>query len=125
MNRLFIVICLLVFSASSRAQPYIDWQTVFGETALDEQAETIVQLPDGGFVAAGYSGSLFDYDYMILRLNADHEVVWEKLLGGSSVDEAFDIALAPDGGFIVTGYSQSLDGDVGQNNGGIDTWVVK
>lgn len=125
MNRLFIVICLLVFSASSRAQPYIDWQTVFGETALDEQAEAIAQLPDGGYIAAGYSGSLFDYDYMILRLNADHEVVWEKLLGGSSVDEAFDIAIAPDGGFIVTGYSQSLDGDVGQNNGGIDTWVVK
>ncbi|OWY20626.1 hypothetical protein C7N43_00040 [Sphingobacteriales bacterium UPWRP_1] len=125
MNRLLTFVCLVALSAMAKAQPYIDWQTVYGETALDEQAEAIVELPDGGYVVAGYSGGLFDYDYMILRLNADHEVVWQQLLGGSSVDEAFDLALAPGGGFIVTGYSQSLDGDVGQNNGGIDTWVVK
>ncbi|HEY4147981.1 MAG TPA: hypothetical protein VGM41_03590, partial [Chitinophagaceae bacterium] len=55
-------------------------------------------------------------------------IKWQKCLGGSRDDKAYDIALTPDGGFIVAGSSKSIDGNITGHHGGIDTadaWLVK
>ncbi|HRI26664.1 MAG TPA: hypothetical protein PK239_14640 [Chitinophagales bacterium] len=116
---------LMGFTCTMQAQPVITWQTTYGNFATDEQAESLIQMPDGGFAVAGYTGSPFNYDYHIVRFNANREILWQTITGGTDIEKAYDLAATPDGGIVAVGYSQSADGDVGINFGGIDCWVVK
>jgi hypothetical protein len=52
-------------------------------------------------------------------------IQWQKSLGGSNNDVANSIQPTADGGYIVAGYSLSNDGDVSNNHGNEDFWVVK
>ena len=55
-------------------------------------------------------------------------IKWQKCLGGTRDDIAYDVALTPDGGFIIVGSSNSINGDVTGHHGAVDTadgWVVK
>jgi len=52
-------------------------------------------------------------------------IEWQKSLGGSSDDYAESIQQTTDGGFIVAGYSSSNNGDVSENHGIYDYWIVK
>lgn len=56
---------------------------------------------------------------------AQPDIAWEKSLGGLDYDGARSVQLTADGGYIVAGFSRSLSGDVTENNGGQDIWVVK
>jgi hypothetical protein len=62
---------------------------------------------------------------MIVKLSSSGSVEWFKLLGGSDTDRANSIKQTPDGGYIVAGSSYSNDGDVTNNHGNADYWVVK
>jgi hypothetical protein len=50
---------------------------------------------------------------------------WQKSLGGSGDDDARSIQQTTDGGYIIAGYSNSDDGDVLENHGDYDCWIVK
>jgi hypothetical protein len=52
-------------------------------------------------------------------------IEWQKSLGGTGYDHATSIQQTTDGGYIVAGHSESTDGDVTNNYGGVDYWVVK
>ncbi|UCH15292.1 MAG: hypothetical protein JSV22_04830, partial [Bacteroidales bacterium] len=52
-------------------------------------------------------------------------IEWQKSLGGSCGDEAHSIKQTSDGGYIVAGLSCSNNGDVSENNGNYDYWIVK
>ena len=60
-----------------------------------------------------------------LTLTAQPTIEWEKNYGGRSYERAGAITSTSDGGFIMVGTSPSSDGDVGDNNGVADIWVVK
>ena len=57
--------------------------------------------------------------------SAQHIIQWQKCLGGTDTDDAFTIQQTNDGGYIVAGYSDSNDGDVSDNRGVEDYWVIK
>ena len=57
--------------------------------------------------------------------SAQPTIQWQKCLGGSGNDRAFDIQKTIDGGYILAGSSDSNDDDVSINHGDIDYWVVK
>jgi gliding motility-associated-like protein len=50
---------------------------------------------------------------------------WERSFGGSCDDGAYDVQKTPDGGFIVVGYASSSDGNLTENKGLEDFWVLK
>ncbi len=52
-------------------------------------------------------------------------IEWQKSLGGSDYDGAYSVQQTADDGFIVAGFSYSDDGDVSENNGYMDYWLVK
>jgi len=58
-------------------------------------------------------------------LNAQTVLEWEKNFGGSEDDRAYSIQQTTDGGYIIAGESKSNDGDVGENKGQEDYWIVK
>ncbi len=52
-------------------------------------------------------------------------IEWQKCFGGSQVEAPEKIIQTYEGGYIMTGFTTSFDGDVSNNNGGSDIWVIK
>ena len=58
--------------------------------------------------------------------NAQTSVIeWQKSFGGSANDFAKSIQVTSDGGYILAGESSSNNGNITENHGGVDYWVVK
>ncbi len=110
----------------------IQWQKTLGGSNYD-YARAIQITADGGYIVAGASGSTDgdvtgnhgDYDYWIVKLDTLGNIQWQKSLGGSNNDHAQSIQTTSDGGYVVTGYSSSNDGEVIENHGSNEYWVVK
>jgi len=110
----------------------LEWERSYGGSG-DERANSIAITPDGGYVVAGVSessdgdvsSSKGDNDYWIVKLDALGDLEWERSYGGSGNDMAYSIVLAPEGGYVVTGGTGSFDGDVSNNKGNTDYWILK
>jgi hypothetical protein len=63
-------------------------------------------------------------DIVILE-SGSVELEWQKALGGSNSDYAYDIAQTSEGSYIVVGETSSNDGNVSGNHGSADAWAVK
>lgn len=112
-----------------------EWQNTIGGTDLDN-VNTIEQTFDSGFILCGQSRSgisvdkteanFGDADYWILKLDTIGNIVWQKTLGGTGADEAFDIKQTSDGGYIVGGTSNS-DISATKTSASIneDVWILK
>jgi len=96
------------------------WAITYGEAWTDE-ARSIQQTMDGGYIVAGYTNSFGAgyYDFWILKLNSAGNIEWQKTYGGSDYDKAYSIQQTNDGGYIVLGNTESF-GARGQ-----DIWVLK
>ena len=115
---------------------HIVWQRSIGGTN-DEELWAIMQTPDGGYIAAGYTGSKdgdvtrnsYDsthYDYWLVRLDTAGNIIWQKCYGGSDEDQAYDIVGTSDGGYVLAGYTFSPnDGMVSGNHGFKDCWLIR
>ena len=107
----------------------IEWQKTLGGTNSD-RATSIQQTSNGGYIVAGWTGSsdgdvtgyLGDEDYWIVKLDSTGVIVWQKSLGGNSIDEANSIIQTNDGGFVVAGWTGS---NVTGHPGSFDCWIVK
>lgn len=109
----------------------IEWQKCLGGNGAD-RASRVLQTTDGGYIVAGYSkstdipenhGSSYD-DIYLAKLDRSGAVTWQKCLGGTLVDQAYDIRETADGGYIVAGLTtSSWTGYHG--NGNYDFLVVK
>ena len=105
----------------------MQWQQSFG-ALHDDQAYSIQQTTDGGYIVAGVSFITADDDegnYWILKLDSFGVLQWQKTFGGTADDGAYSIQQTADGGYIVAGGSNSTDGDVTTNSGSLDFWIVK
>jgi hypothetical protein len=118
----------------------LQWQKCLGGTS-DDEAHSIRQTHDGGYLVAGVIGSNDGNvtnmhggytDVWLAKLDASGNLLWEKALGGSLEDGGdipwvggASITLTNDGGFIIVTSSKSNDGDVSGNHGDFDCWVIK
>ena len=109
------------------------WVKTFGGTNEDDAID-IVEADDGGYVVLGFTNSTDgditgkinpDQDYWLLKLNPDGDKIWDKTYGGSQNDQATGLSKTNDGGYIISGYTSSFDGDVSENAGFQDYWIVK
>ncbi|MEX0360827.1 MAG: hypothetical protein AB3N10_07550, partial [Allomuricauda sp.] len=114
------------------AQGNLEWRRYFGGTNND-RSYGVVQADDGGFVLAGASESDdFDitdpkgsYDFWVLKVSNQGELLWQQSFGGTGIDKAYGIAKTLDGGYVVTGNTFSTDTDISRNNGESDVWLIK
>lgn len=108
------------------------WQKTFGGT-LAEEAFSLVQTNSGGFIVGGIASSSDgdvsinkgEWDYWLINIDSDGNLLWEKSFGGTSFDSLRNITKTSNGGYIVMGYTLSTDGDITLNNGEGDIWIVK
>lgn len=109
------------------------WIKTFGGTG-DEDAISVVQSNDGGYMVLASTKSVdgdvtgkstTDLDYWLLKLDENGEKLWDRTYGGSQQDKASSISKTSDGGYIISGFTASIDGDVTENAGFHDYWIVK
>ncbi len=57
----------------------------------------------------------------------DPSIIWQKTIGGNTMDVVYSLQQTSDGGYILGGYSNSnASGEKSENSrGGIDAWIVK
>jgi hypothetical protein len=87
----------------------VQWTKTIGGSDWDE-AFSIIQSSDGGYVVAGRTrsfGAGWD-DIYVVKLDSSGNVLWTKTIGGSSFDGAFSIIQSSDGGYVVAGYTTSF-----------------
>ena len=53
------------------------------------------------------------------------EIIWEHGYGGNHDDRGYEVLQSLDGGFLMVGQEQSIDGDIIDNHGLDDIYVVK
>jgi hypothetical protein len=110
----------------------IDWQYSYGGSGLDS-GQDVKETSNGDYIVAGYSnsndgditGNHGDTDYWVIKLSSTGALIWQKTVGGSDSEAAFEVQETPDGGFVVGGYSESTDWDVFGNHGYFDFWLIK
>jgi hypothetical protein len=120
----------------------IEWQRCYGSSGED-LARSIKQTADGGYVLAGVAGAndgdvsgghnnigQYFEDAWILKLDGSGNVQWQRCLGGTNYDRAYEVIETSDGGYMMVGSTYSVDGDVIGFHGQAqserpDIWVVK
>jgi len=64
-----------------------------------------------GYWIAGYSNSFSsdaNFDFYLIHLNEDFEVVWERTYGSDDWERLYDATLLPDGGILLVGETEGL-----------------
>ena len=110
----------------------VEWRGYFGGTNND-RAHAVVQSKDNGFVMAGFSESDdFDisntqgsYDFWMVKVDKNGNMIWERSFGGSGIEIAHDIAKTNDNAYVVVGNTFSADGAISVNKGASDIWLIK
>jgi hypothetical protein len=96
------------------------WTKYFAGNNVDV-LRSLKQLPDSGYIIAGYSnsGGHGGYDGWVLRTDENGDTLWTKYIGTSDWDFFYDVAPTYDGGFILSG------GTYGAGAGDEDMYFVK
>ncbi len=111
---------------------------VFG-SSINDNIFSLIQTRDGGFFTAARAGTNDGvvngnphgwYDVWLLKLDAELNIEWQKLLGGSKSDSGGKGILELDNGYIINGKTESSNGDVHGNDfpdvpNQDDIWVVR
>jgi len=141
----YFIFCFFIFEVSFSQAPSVDWMKDYGGTN-NEYFRSVIQTQDGGYLIGGYSGSDasgiktesrkgFNFDYWVLKLDANGVIEWQKDLGGGGTWAFTDLSgeiftsltQANDGSYYVCGYSDSpILGDKTEGcYGSDDYWIVK
>jgi Secretion system C-terminal sorting domain len=129
------VVCLVSFWCvflQLHGQPDILWQRSLGGSAGDF-AKSIFQTNDGSFFLTARTISINGdvsnnhgvYDFWVVKIAPDGNLLWEKTLGGSNDENPFHTILPTDEGLVMAGYTRSNDGHVSGHHGGADLWIIK
>lgn len=115
-------------------RPPLLWQKCYGGSA-DEMVTDVVFTNDGMVVACnaksndgditGHHGSTAFNDGWVFKIANDTVIQWQISIGGTAEDNINKIISTNDGGFLCIGTTSSVDGDISNNHGGNDVWIVK
>ena len=108
------------------------WERMYSGSD-DEEATSIQQTNDGGYIIGGYSvsndGDIEENkggrDAIIIKTDQTGNILWKKVIGGSKSEGINEIKQTNDGGYIAAGGSNSNDIDIENNNGAFDFWVLR
>jgi len=115
----------------------IEWQKTYGGSQGD-QATSIIQTPDSGYVVAGSTSSddgdvkgfHGQSDCWVFAINPTGQMITQKTFGGSWTDANIGAGImqTKDNGFLVATVASSYDGDVIGHHGDStksDIWLIK
>lgn len=123
----------IFFSDSNTNTPKTEIIKTFGGSKNDV-FQSVVNTFDEGYAILGYTQSNDaeivtktddSFDFLLIKYNADNSLAWSKTFGGSDDDRGADLIATNDGGFALLGFSKSSNGDLINNAGAQDFWMIK
>lgn len=108
------------------------WEKSLGGDGNDE-ALKIITAREGKILVAGNTTSKKGFvpsnkgkkDFLVGKVDQRGKRLWFGNYGGSKLDSLRSFQETRDGGLILAGTTESGDGDIDDNRGGKDIWVVK
>ncbi|MFT3726186.1 MAG: hypothetical protein QM773_21685 [Hyphomonadaceae bacterium] len=100
------------------------WDRTF-PTENGDGINVLAPTADGGVIGAGYlidgpKVGRHNWDGLLIKLDANGDVVWRRTFGGGRRDELKGVAILPDGSLIVAGYTGSQSGAADWN-----PWIMR
>lgn len=110
----------------------IQWQRPCGGSDED-YGFSVLELANGNIVAFGEAGSEDGdvtgqngaSDYWMVELSSAGAIAGNEAYGGSITDRGASIALLSESAFLYSGAASSSDGDVPENSGSFDGWLIR
>ncbi len=86
------------------------WSEVYDE-AFREQAYDVIQASDGTFVIVGEieESPGNDRDVFVLKISANGQLIWSKIIDGGQDDMGLSITPGVEGGYLIAGESRNSD----------------
>lgn len=108
------------------------WEKSFGGSSFDV-ARSISKTQNGSFIISGSSRSIDgnltgnngQNDAWVIKIDNNGNLKWQKSIGGSNIDFAYDAVEINNKDIIVVGDSSSSNLDVSNNNGFSDLLIFK
>lgn len=93
------------------------WEKKYGSKRIKDMGYSVRATIDEGYVVAGATGtnSAGSFDFWLLKLNQQGDLVWDRTYGGKYYDAAFAVQQALDEGYYVTGTTDSYGGGLRKN----------
>ncbi|MEM6842462.1 MAG: hypothetical protein AAF632_09580 [Bacteroidota bacterium] len=124
------------------AQGNVQWDKIYGGGGGGSGLTDLLMTSDQHLIIVGYSDGEVGYekseaskanhkfgsdDYWILKTDLLGNIIWDKTIGGSEGDYAWDAVLNSQGDLMILGNSRSPSGfdKTDFNRGGPDYWLVK
>jgi len=109
-----------IFLVKTDANGNVQWAKTYGGSGWD-QPYSVQQTSDGGYILTGETTSFGagDRDFFLIKTDANGNVQWAKIYGGTNWDQAFSVQQTSDGGYIVAGGTWSFGA------GGYDFLLIK
>ncbi|MGB1004597.1 MAG: hypothetical protein ACPGVC_10215, partial [Salibacteraceae bacterium] len=87
----------------------IMWSKSHGGTG-QESGKSVIQTKDGGFLGVGYTSSWGSggFDLLLVKLNANGNLEYERYFGGADWDFANDVIETDSNMFVIAGETQSF-----------------
>jgi len=105
MKKLFFV--TVVFLGLTVAHGQTTFQKTYGGTYLFNEAYSLQETNDSGFIVTGYTRSFGAglEDVYLIKTSPDGSLQWANTFGGTNVDYGTSVRQTNDMGFIVSGYT--------------------
>lgn len=124
--------CLIRISSGNIKVPTLEWQKTYGGSK-DDAATSICMTRDGNYLIGGRSfskdGDLSNNkgssDFFVMKINSLGTILWQINLGGQNLEYLESMTELIDGRIIAVGYATSKDGDLNENKGIRDYWIVE
>jgi hypothetical protein len=108
------------------------WEKCYGGVNIDI-GNSVCSTDDGNFLIAGSTESQFPYilnnhglsDFLLIKIDPKGNEIWQKTYGGSGNESCKSIKKCSNGDYILIGNSTSIDGDLSNNYGEQDVWMLK
>lgn len=108
------------------------WEKTIGGSSFDV-GRSISKTQDNGFIVSGSSRSMDgdlssnngQNDAWVLKLDANATIEWQKNVGGSQIDFAYDAVELENETIVAVGESSSNDADLTDNKGFTDLLIIK
>ena len=108
------------FLAKYKTDNTLEWSRKLGSSPCI--GSSIVQLDDGGYFIAGFTGNWFtpNYDALVIRTDSQGNMVRQNTFGGDKRDATFFAERTPDGHVVLAGWTNSFS-----SNGLYDVYLLK
>ena len=87
----------------------LDWAKKYGGND-QERGFQIIKLDDNSYVTCGSTRSFSsgEEDAFVMRIDAYGNKIWDRIMGGTNRDNAFDVTYSNDRTLVITGPQSSL-----------------